>query len=67
MAAILSSRQTFFTGSYTGSLIYQKDSHWHKFGHFELLIDALAQILTEMYQFQKFYLLCDVINDVMSA
>ena len=42
----------FFTGSYTGSWTYQKDSHEH-FRHFELLIDALAQILTEIYQFQK--------------
>ena len=27
LAAILSSRQIFFTGSYTGSWIDQKDSH----------------------------------------
>ena len=40
----------FFTGSYTGSWIYQKDTHEH-FRHFEL-IDALAQILTEIYKFQ---------------
>ena len=52
MVAILSSRQTFFTGNYTGSWIYQKDSHEH-FRYFELLIDALAQILTEVYQFQN--------------
>ena len=38
----------FFTESYTGSLIYQKDSHEH-FRHFELLINALTQILTEIY------------------
>ena len=31
----------FFTGSYTGRRIYQKDSHDH-FRHLELLIDALA-------------------------
>ena len=42
----------FFTGNYTVSWIYQKDSHEH-FRHFELLIDALAQILTELYQFQN--------------
>ena len=42
----------FFTGSYTGSWICQKDGHEH-FRHFELLIDALAQILTEIYQFQN--------------
>ena len=42
----------FFTGSYTGSWIDQKDSHEH-FRHFELLIDALAQILTEIYHFQN--------------
>ena len=52
MAAILSSRQTFFTGSYTGSWIYQSDSHKH-FRNFELLIDALTQILTEIYQFEN--------------
>ena len=48
LAAILNSRQTFFTGSW----IYQKDSHAH-FRHFELLINALAQILTEIYHFQN--------------
>ena len=42
----------FFTGSYTGRRIYQKDSHEH-FRHFELLIDAVIQILTEIYQFQN--------------
>ena len=42
----------FFTGSYTGSWIYQKDSHEH-FRHFELLIDAVALILTEIYHFQN--------------
>ena len=40
----------FFTGSYTRSWIEQKDSH-ERFRHFELLIDALAQILTEIYDF----------------
>ena len=42
----------FFTGSYTEKRIDQKDSHEH-FRHFELLIDALAQILTEIYDFQN--------------
>ena len=42
----------FFTGSYNGSWIYQKNSHEY-FRHFELLIDAVAQILTEIYQFQN--------------
>ena len=42
----------FFTGSYTGKRIYQKDSHEH-FRHFELLIDPLAQILMEIYHFQN--------------
>ena len=41
-----------FTRSYIGSWIIQKDSHEH-FWHVELLIDALAQILTEIYQFQN--------------
>ena len=44
-------RQTFFTRSYTGSWIYQTDSHEY-FRHFELLIDAVSQILTEIYQFK---------------
>ena len=42
----------FFTGSYTGSWIYQKDSHDH-FRHFELLIDALSRMLMEICQFQN--------------
>ena len=41
-----------FTGIYTGSWIYQKDSHEH-LRYFELLIDAVSQILTEIYQFQN--------------
>ena len=45
-------RDNFFTGSYTGSWIDQIDSHEH-FRHFELLIDALAQILTEICHFQN--------------
>ena len=58
----------FLTGSYTGSWIYQKDSHEY-FRHFELLIDALAQILTEIYHFQNltYFVTGDVIDDVMSA
>ena len=60
-------RQTFFTGSYTGSWIYQKDSHEH-FRHFKLLIDAVTQILTEIYQFQNLTYLWpgDVINEVVN-
>ena len=42
----------FYTGSYTGSWIDQKDNH-EQFRHFELLIDALDQILTEIYHFQN--------------
>ena len=41
----------FFTGSETGIWICYKDSHDHLW-HFELLIDALAQILTELLQFK---------------
>ena len=68
MATILSSRQTFFTGSDTGSWIYKKDSHEY-FRNLELLIDALAQILTEIYHFQNLTFIWpgDVIDDVMSA
>ena len=60
-------RQTFFTGSYTRSWIDQNDSHEH-FRHFELLIDAVTQILTEIYEFQIWPILWpgDVINDVMN-
>ena len=67
MAAILSSRQTFYTECYTGSWIYQKDSHEY-FRHFELLIDALTQILTEIYYFQNltYFVTGDVINDVIN-
>ena len=42
----------FFSGSDTWSWIYQKHNHYH-FRYFGLLIDALAQILTEIYQFQN--------------
>ena len=42
----------FFTGRNTESWIDQTDSHEH-FRHFELLIDALVQILTEIYHFQN--------------
>ena len=52
-----------FTGSYTGSWIYQKDSHQY-FRYFELLIDAPAQILTEIY---KFDLLCDFVKSSMTS
>ena len=45
-------RDKLFTVSYTGRRIYQKDSHEH-FRHFELLIDAVIQILTKNYQFQN--------------
>ena len=43
-------RDKRFIGSYTGIWIHQKDSH-AQIRHFELLIDALAQILTEICQF----------------
>ena len=59
----------FLAGSYTGSWKYQKNSH-EDFRHFELLIDALTQILTEIYiDFKIWPTLwsCDVINGVMSA
>ena len=64
-------RDKLFTGSYTGSWIYQKYSHEH-FRHFELLIDAVAQILTEIGLYINFKIWptlwsCDVINDVVSA
>ena len=40
----------FFIWGYSGSWIYQKDIHQH-LRQFELSIDALVQILTEIYQF----------------
>ena len=42
-----------FTGCDTRNWICYKDSHEHLW-HFELLINALAQILTELLQFQVF-------------
>ena len=54
----------FFTGSNTGSCIYQQDSHEH-FRYFELLIDALAEILMDISQFTLWP--ADVIDNVMSA
>ena len=44
--------KNLFIGSDTGSWIYQQDSHWH-FRYFELLIDAVAHILTGINQFQN--------------
>ena len=41
----------FFTGSDTGSWICYKDNHEHSW-HFELLIDVLTQILTELFEFK---------------
>ena len=58
-----------FTGSDTGSSICQQDSHEH-FRHFELLIDVVAQILTEIYSNFKIWPTLwpgDVIDDVMCA
>ena len=57
----------FYRKFYTGNWIYQSDSHEH-FWHFEYLIDAVAQILTEIYQCQNWPILLpgDVINDVMN-
>ena len=66
MAAILSSLQIFFTGSDTGSWIFYNESHKHLW-HFELLIDALAKILTGLLQL-KFWLIWssdDVMSDVI--
>ena len=42
----------FYRKFYTGSWIHQNDSHEH-FWHYEYLIDAVAQILTDIYQFQN--------------
>ena len=44
--------KNFFTGSYTGSWTCQKDGHSH-FQHFELLMDVLAQISTDICPFQN--------------
>ena len=57
----------FFTGSYTGSWIDQKDSHEH-FRHFELWIDAVTEILTEINQFQNLtYIYCDLVTSSMRS
>ena len=42
----------FFTGCCTRNWIYQQDSHAY-FRYFELFIYVIAQILTEIYQFQN--------------
>ena len=44
-------RKEFFTWSDTGIWICYNDSHEHLW-HFELFIDALAQILTELLEFK---------------
>ena len=49
MTAILRSHRIFFIWSDTGNWICYKDSHEHLW-HFELLIDALAQILTALLE-----------------
>ena len=63
---ILSSRQTFFTESYTGSSIYQKDSHQH-FRYFELLIDALTHNINGYISISKFDLFCDLVTSSMTS
>ena len=45
-------RASFYTGSCTGIWIIQQDRPWYSL-HFELLIDAVAQILTKLLQFQN--------------
>ena len=54
----------FFTGSDTGSWICYENSHEHLW-HFDLLIDVLARILTELLQFKvlTFFRSDDVISD----
>ena len=61
-----SGRDNFFYRMLYRQLL--QDSHEY-FRYFELLIDALAQILTEIYQFQILPTLWpgDVINDVMNT
>ena len=46
-------RQTFFKGSYTGTEEYTRKIAMSISDIFELLIDAVTQILTEIYQFQN--------------
>ena len=48
---------TFFTECDTGSWIWQQDRHEH-IRYFELLIDALSEILIEMWQFKNLTYLC---------
>ena len=45
-------RASFYTGSCIGISIIQQDSPCYSL-HFELLIDAVAQILTKLLQFQN--------------
>ena len=55
-----------FAGYNIGRSIYQKDSHEY-FRYFELLIDALAEILMGMNQFLKNDLLCDLVTSSMTS
>ena len=52
MTAILTSGWVFLTGSPNDSWVWQIDSQSNSL-HFELLIDVLAQILTEIWQFEN--------------
>ena len=57
--------QLFYQKYNTGSWIYQQDSHEH-FQYFELLIDALAEILRR-YSNVKFDLFCDLVTSLMTS
>ena len=62
---IFRSRQTFFIGCYIGSWIYQQGSHY---SISDILIDALAQILTDIYIYiSKLDLLCDLVTLPMTS
>ena len=43
----------FFVKTVTGSMLYQPVSQWHSL-HFELLIELVAQKLTESWRFKNF-------------
>ena len=49
---ILRSWPTFFVKTVTGSMLYQPVSRWHSL-HFELLIELVAQKLTELWRFEN--------------
>ena len=65
MAAIFRSRQTFFTGCYTGSWIYQHDSH--EFLIFWAFDQRSSSNIDGDISIYNFDLLCDLVTSSMTS